>query len=664
MRWRTLPAELLLLAFLGIFLIYPLAYILPNAASDEDFSVVLHSIPESPEAKSRVAVLLAAARAGPIRLPYSVGSYPNVRMAESAAKNYRDAGCEVTVVSQRRWTSFYFRQALGIHVERAASFPYFTVVPTSPGLWQCLMNSLGLAMVTTLATTLLCLPLAQQLTRYNYPGQAILSGLLLVPLVLPPFVGAIGLEHLLGRFGTVNLLLMKAGLLDPGAPIDFLGRGGFVGVVIMQVLHLYPVLYLNLAAARANIDPALEDAARNLGASEWRVFRTITFPLLLPGYFAGASLVFVWSFTDLGTPLVFQWSRVLPVQIFDQVSDPQRTNPVAYALVVITLVVSALLFYLARWLVARGSYIGGGKGAVASAVPNASRLRASVVWGSVVALTFVAIMPHVGVVLTSLARQWVFTPLPTSYTTAYFTEVWSNHVAATSIRNSLLYSAAGTVLDLVLGVTVAWLVVRRPSWLTGALDGLVTLPLALPGLVLAFGYLTCYGVVFNALSSYTGKDLSWLRDALDPGKNPVPLLIVAYAIRRMPYLARSAQAGLQQVPPVLEEAAENLGASRWRVLRTVTVPLITANVVAGAVLTFAFALLEVSDSLMLAREEKFYPITRALVGILLRPDDGDRLASALGVVAMALLGTALFGASLLLGRRMGQLFRAAPAAGQ
>jgi iron(III) transport system permease protein len=152
--------------------------------------------------------------------------------------------------------------------------------------------------------------------------------------------------------------------------------------------------------------------------------------------------------------------------------------------------------------------------------------------------------------------------------------------------------------------------------------------------------------------------LSWLRDACDPGKNPVPLLIIAYAVRRLPYVTRSAQAGLQQVPQVLEEAAENLGASRWRVLRTVTTPLIAANVAAGAVLTFAFAVLEVSDSLMLAREERYYPITRALVGILLRPDDGDRLASALGVVAMALLATALLGASILLGRRLGQMFRA------
>jgi iron(III) transport system permease protein len=657
-RWRTLPVELLLLAFLGIFLVYPLAYILPIAASDENFAVVLWRLPDEPEGRSRAAALLAARGLGPVHLPFVVSTWPSFRAAEAAAQPYRDAGIDVAVLPERNWTLFYFRQALGFHFERIEAFPYFTVVPTSPKLWDCLTNSLFLATVTTLATTFLCLPLAQLLTRWTYPGQPLLTGLLLVPLVLPPFVGAIGLGHLLGRFGTVNLLLMKAGFLDPGAPVDWLGRGGFAGVVVMQVLHLYPVLYLNLAAARANIDPALEDAARNLGAGEWRVFRTVTFPLLLPGYFAGATLVFVWSFTDLGTPLVFQWSRVLPVQIFDQVSDPQRTNPVAYALVVITLLVSAGLFYLARRVVARGSYTGAVKGAVGGAVPTAGRMRAVAVWVAVLVLTLLAVLPHVGVVLSSVAERWVFTPLPSSYTTAYFSEVWSNHVAATSIRNSLLYSAAGTALDLVLGVTIAWLVVRRPTWLTGTLDGLATLPLALPGLVLAFGYLTCYGVVFRALSSYTGKDLSGLRDALDPGQNPVPLLIVAYAVRRMPFLTRSVQAGLQQVPVVLEEAAENLGASRWRVVRTVTVPLVAANVVAGAVLTFAFAVLEVSDSLMLAREVRFYPITRAILGILLRPEDGDRLASALGVVAMVLLGTALLGASLLLGRRLGQMFRA------
>src|SRR5258708_6276504 len=110
MRRRSLPAELLLLAFLGIFLVYPLAYILPNAASDEDFAVVLHALPDGPEGKSRVAALLAAAGGGPIRLPHTVGTFPNLRAAEAAAKAYRDAGCEVAVVPQRHWTLSYFRQ--------------------------------------------------------------------------------------------------------------------------------------------------------------------------------------------------------------------------------------------------------------------------------------------------------------------------------------------------------------------------------------------------------------------------------------------------------------------------------------------------------------------------------------------------------------------------
>src|SRR5262249_42969655 len=152
---------------------------------------------------------------------------------------------------------------------------------------------------------------------------------------------------------------------------------------------------------------------------------------------------------------------------------------------------------------------------------------------------------------------------------------------------------------------------------------------------------------------YSKWNLGSLGAYLDPVRNPVVLLIVAYAVRRLPYVTRSAQAGLQQIPPVLEEAAESLGASRWRVVRTVRLPLVAASVLAGAILTFAYALLEVSDSLMLAREEKFYPITRAIVGLLMRPDDGDRIASALGVVAMGLLGFAVVVAGVVLGRRLG-----------
>jgi iron(III) transport system permease protein len=651
MRWRTLPVELLLLAFLGFFLVYPLAYLIPGAASDEEYQVRLLSFGDSAEQRAGVLALVlqgrpATAEARALHLPYTVRSFPADRPARELAAAITKAGGSAEVVRQRLWTTFYFRQALGFTLEGSASFPWFRVVPASPFLWECIGNSLLLATTTTLATTLLCLPLTSWMTRYRFRGQGWLGGLLLVPLVLPPFVGAIGLQRFLERYGTLNLVLIRLGLLSPGDPIDWLGQGGFLGVAVMQVLYLYPILYLNLAAAWANIDPALEDAARNLGAGEFRVFRTVTLPLLLPGYFAGASLVFVWSFTDLGTPLVFHLRSVIPVQIYDQVGDPQRTNSVAYCLVLLVLLLTALLFYSARWVVHRHSYPGAGKGALATAPPAPGRARTVLIYAAVLGLTLLAALPHLGVVLTAVAERWSFTPLPESYTTAYLQEAWTNRVAGQSVRNSVAYSACSTLADVVLGTTLAWLAVRRPSRLTALLDGLATLPLALPGLVLAFGYLTCY------------SNLGLVGALLDPTRNPVLLLIIAYTVRRLPYVTRSALAGLQQVPAVLEEAAENLGASRWRVAWTVTVPLLAANLIAGAILTFAFAVLEVSDSLMLAREEQYFPITRAIVGLLMRPDDGANLASALGVLAMGLLGLCLLVGGLALGRKLGQLFRA------
>jgi iron(III) transport system permease protein len=285
------------------------------------------------------------------------------------------------------------------------------------------------------------------------------------------------------------------------------------------------------------------------------------------------------------------------------------------------------------------------------------------IYATVLGVTFLAAVPNIGVVITAFSERWTFTPMPSSFTTQYVREVWTNHIASMSIRNSLAYSAASMFLDVVLGVTLAWLVARRPGWLTGPLEGIAMIPLALPGLVLAFGYLTCYSgwadfVDRSVGGSFVGDRLVRLVGLLDPTKSPVFLLIIAYAVRRLPYMTRATLAGLQQIAPVLEEAAENLGASWLRVLRTVTMPLIAANLIAGCILTFAFALLEVSDSLMLAREEKYYPITRAILGLLMRPDDGDNIASALALFAMVLLGVMLLAAGLLLGRKMGELFRA------
>ena len=167
------------------------------------------------------------------------------------------------------------------------------------------------------------------------------------------------------------------------------------------------------------------------------------------------------------------------------------------------------------------------------------------------------------------------------------------------------------------------------------------LPLALPGLVLAFGYLAGYSGTF-----------------LDARDNPIPLLVIAYAVRRLPYMVRAAYAGFQQTSITLEEAAQNLGAPRLRILFQITFPLIIANLVAGGILCFSFAMLEVSDSLILALKDDYYPITKAIYALLGRISDGPYLASAMGVLGMLLLIVSLFSAGRFLGRRMGELFRA------
>src|SRR5690242_20690233 len=134
------------------------------------------------------------------------------------------------------------------------SLEYFALVLKSPLERESILNSFVIAILTTVTTTLVALPLAHWMTRLTFRGKALLSGLVLIPMIMPPFVGAIGLSQLLARFGSLNLLLMKLGLLAPDRPIDWLGQGGFWGIVILQVMNLYPIMFLNVSAAMANVD--------------------------------------------------------------------------------------------------------------------------------------------------------------------------------------------------------------------------------------------------------------------------------------------------------------------------------------------------------------------------------------------------------------------------
>jgi len=501
----------------------------------------------------------------------------------------------------------------------------------------CILNSLALGCVVTVLTAALALPLSLAVVRYRFPGKTLLTGLLLLPMIMPPFVGAIGMRQVLARFGSLNLLMMRLGMVS--SPIDWLGGAKFWGVVILEVLHLYPIMYLNFAAALANVDPSLEEAAMNLGSHGPRLFRRITLPLMMPGVFAGSVLVFIWAFTDLGTPLVFGYRQVVAVQIFNQVSDLE-SNPQGYALVVGVLAITALIFLLTKRLFGLRSYQSLTRGPSAGGEKKAGALRSALIVAFLLAVVGAACLPHAAVILSSLKGDWFMSVLPGRYTLEHFHDALGHPLTLSSIRNSIAYSSLSTVLDVILGVLIAYLLVRHTFWGSHVLDALVMLPLAVPGLVLAFGY----------VAAFSGT-------ALDPRENPVALLVIAYAIRRLPYMVRAAYAGFQQINVQLEEAAVNLGSPPLRAVRRITVPLLSANLIAGGVLVFSFAMLEVSDSLILAMKEQFYPITKAIFVLVQRIEDGPYIASALGVWAMVFLGLSLITAGALLGRRMGQLFR-------
>jgi iron(III) transport system permease protein len=528
-----------------------------------------------------------------------------------------------------------------IHVDGAFTAAFFFSLFKNQGLREAMVNSLLVGVYSTVLTTMLALPMAWIFVRYSFPGKSILNGLVLVPMIMPPFVGALGLKYVFARYGALNILLDQ----HLGLPtIDWFSAGGMAGVVVLEVLHLYPIMFLNVSAALANVDPAMEEAGANLGASAWRVFRRITFPLMLPGYFAGAVIVFIWSFTDPGGPLIFEYRNCIPVQIFDHLTD-MNENPVGYALVVFVMLVTLLFFVGSKWIAQRRQVISSGKGATVKTDRRPSRLALAGIYTFLIALTSVALLPHISVLGVAVSDKWFMTVFPEEFTLRYFKLAVTHRLAVSSIRNSLFLSTCATLIDVVLGVILGYLFVRRRGRLLGWLDTLVMMPMAVPGIVLGFGYVSCF----------SGIDLGPF--TLDPRVNPFPLLIICYSVRRLPYVVRSAYAGFQQLSETLEEAGRNLGARSSYVVRRITSPLMSSHVLAGGILAFSFAMFEVGSTLVLAFKEEHYPIAKAIYMLNMRLTDGPNIASAMGILGMILLAVSLVIVGTILGQRMGELFR-------
>ncbi len=520
---------------------------------------------------------------------------------------------------------------------------YVTEVFRNPIYLEGLWNSLLMGVFSTILAIAIAMPLAFLTDRFLFPGKTILSALILIPMILPPFVGAIGIKQILGQMGALNALLQSMGLMDPSHPVDWLGQSRLGGVVIMNALHLYPILYLNLVAALANVDPAMEEAAENLGCTGFRKFRKVTLPLIMPGLFAGGTIVFIWAFTELGVPLMFEFNRVTSVQIFHGIKDIGG-NPFPFALVAVMLLSTVILYAASKYFFGRNNHAMMPKATSLGGPKSLPPLRALACTAFFATITLVAVLPHIGVILVAFSTDWYDRILPTGWTLAHFDAALGHNLTLPSIQNSLKYASLATLIDVVLGIAIAYVVVRTKLPGRQILDAMSMLPLAVPGLVLAFGYLAM---------TQEGK----LFGFMDPKVDPLLILVIAYSVRRLPYVVRSAAAGFQQTSETLEEAAQNLGCPPLRTLRKITIPLIAANLTAGAMLAFSFAMLEVSDSLILAQKQQDFPITKAIYELYQLLGEGRFVASALGVWAMVFLGVTILGASLILGKKLGAIFR-------
>ena len=364
---------------------------------------------------------------------------------------------------------------------------------------EAFFNSLYVALLATLCASLLAVPLAYLTVRFEFRGALLIQTLGVLPLVMPPFVGAVALQLIFGRNGSVNLLLGEA--FGVSLPL----MEGLNGVVFVEAIHYFPFILLNLTAALRNIDGAMEEAALNLGCRGWRLFRRVVFPLALPGFVAGASLVFVKVFDDLGTPLVMGQTNLLAPQAYLRITQVGLEDPLGYVISVIMIGLSIAAMALAARMLRGREFSTLQKGGAGIARRRLGLGAAALAYGWIGLVLLLTLSPHLGLALLSVARVWSFSPLPDAYTLAHYATVFDE--AGGMIRNTLVYCSLAAGLDVVLGVTIAYLILRTRLPARRWLDGIATASLAVPGLVV-------WGVE-DGMSPRTEQDLmvDAMRDA-------------------------------------------------------------------------------------------------------------------------------------------------------
>ena len=498
---------------------------------------------------------------------------------------------------------------------------------------EALWNTLVSGLLVVVFSGVISLPLAYIIARYEFRGKLLLQTAATLPLVIPPFVGAVAFQLILGRSGMVNLLLMR--WFDTTIPF----MEGLAGVVLVQTLHFFPFILLNTVVSLSNIDPSMEEMAQNMGCHGFRLFRRITLPLMLPGFVAGSLLTFIRAIDDLGTPLMLNYKNLLATQAYLRITTVGIDDVDGYVVCVVLVVLSLLSLLAARKYLGLAEYA-----TLQRSAPVTRRLQGKkmfLVWLLCGAILGVSLLPHIGILLLSFAKVWSYTLLPTTYTLGNFAEILFR--APHFIKNTLIYTLLAAGLDIILGAAIAFLLLRSRLAGRNLLDAIATLPLAIPGVVLAVGYLRVFhGWDFPGLGAPLTS--SWV------------ILVIAYTMRRLPYTVRASYAALQQVHISLEESAQSLGANRLKTFIKITLPLITGGMVAGGLIGFVTSCVELASTIMLVPRIELGPISYGIY-IYMQSPLGRGAGAALGVVAILLVSLGTYLTHRVFGGRAGNAFR-------
>jgi iron(III) transport system permease protein len=498
---------------------------------------------------------------------------------------------------------------------------------------KSLGNSLWLGGATVVTTSILGITIAYLLLRYEFPGRRLFSYLTIIPMIMPPLVGVMGFVFIMGRAGTVNIILMD--YLGFEKPINFMY--GVHGVLLVETLHLFPLMTLSIVDALGKIDLSLDEAAESVGSRGLRKFWDITFPLTTPGYVSGALLVFIWTFADFATPLVVGVDDLLASQAYLNIVQfvDRRLFKMGIVISAIMVLLAILFLIIAKKYVAIKDY-----SSLSYSKVERKKISAG---GEVLVIIFLiavlvfSFIPYLGIALDSFGKGWALTPIPVKYTLQYFERVAIE--TPKFIVNSLLFSGISVLICIIVGVPVAWVMARTKLPGKDILDSLTTLILALPGTGIGIAYMRAFR-----------DPLPFMDTALIGMWVVIPIVL---GVRRLPYTVRGTFASLLLVHRSIEEAAESVGATKSKTFRDVVAPLIWKGIMVGALYSFILALQEASATLLLVvpgREMMTVGIFNFYIG------GSVNEAAALGFILILLGAFCLWLINRLAGSRMGGVF--------